>query len=481
MNLRYLLWIFLCFFSLSTKSQSLVKGQVTDSSTGDPIPFVNIIIVDLAKGTVSNLGGEFNFKLPENAQDQMEVVFSHIGYESLRLVVAELKDSPISITLDPSDYELNQAIVLDFDPKKIIERAQANLKNTQYGKPHEVEVFYRELIWVNDSIQGLARAKGYLHSEGYQQRHSNKPSTSGDVYNFMAFDQIQKSEYGILTTMTGRPRSAVGDLIFPSLIYRLWDFKINWFDYELLGGRKIGDREVYVLAIKAKNGGVKNKANQWGYSHYGLLEEAVFYIDQEDYGVHMMELLQNFPSEKRVNMNVGQTYSQKSREGVVKFRRDQEGKYFFTYANYTSRYTDFGYETEENPTIREVKEFAELYAMQFDMKVLSNEELSEKYYAPIVGTIPDRTISHHPDLYNGWIFIVGKPRYNKEFWGDFDYPAYSGEKQLEIQLAKQKPLDDQFQQFRNNQFYLLPILRRRHGLRENFWNRTALYQHPAEY
>lgn len=479
--MRYFFLILICLSSNLANAQTLVTGKVTDSSSGDPIPFVNIIITDLAKGTVSNLDGEFNFRLPENAEDEMEVVFSHIGYESKKLIVADLRNSPISIFLSASDYELNQAIVLDFDPKKLMQRAQANLKNTQYSSPHEVEVFYRELIWVNDSIQGLARAKGYLHSEGYQEKHSSKPATSGDVYNFMSFDQVQKSDYGLLTNMTGRPRSAVGDLVFPNLTYRLWDFKINWFDYELLGGRKIGDREVYVLAIKAKNGGVKTKEKRWGYSHYGLLEEAVFYIDQEDYGVHMMELLQNFPPEKSVNKYVGQTYSQKSREGVVKFRRDQKGKYFFTYANYTRRYIDFGYETEENPTIREVKEFAELYALEFKGSVLSNEELSEKYHAPIVGTIPDRTISYHPDRYNGWIFIVGKARYNEEFWRNFDYPNHPSEKQLEVELSQEKTIAEQFREFRNNQFFLYPILKRRHRLRENFWDRTGLYQHPAEY
>ncbi len=198
----------------------------------------------------------------------------------------------------PSEYDLDQAVVLDFSPKVILERVKANLVNTQYGQPHEMKVFYREFIWGNDTIQGLSRAKGYLHSEGYQEKHSSKATVSGNTYNVLSFDQIQKSDYGILTDMTGGGRDALGDFLFPSLIFRMWDFNVNWFDYELLGGKKIGDREVFVLAIKAKNDGVKRKSKKWGFSTYGFLEDAVFYIDQDDYGVHMMELRQKYSGEK---------------------------------------------------------------------------------------------------------------------------------------------------------------------------------------
>ena len=193
-ELKYL--VSLCFIlsSLSSFSQELVRGRVTNSTSGVAVPFVNIIITDLGKGTVSNLEGEFNFRLPVNAQDGMEVVFSHIGFGSTTLNVQDLKKSPLEVKLIPGEYDLNQAIVLDFDPKKIMDRAQDNLEETQYGQPHEIDVFYRELIWANDTIQGMARAVGYLHSEGYHEKHSRKPMTSGDNYNFMVASNIQKTE-----------------------------------------------------------------------------------------------------------------------------------------------------------------------------------------------------------------------------------------------------------------------------------------------
>lgn len=480
--MRSFILLGLLFFSINGYSQSLISGKVSNSENGDPVSFVNIIITELGKGTVSNIDGEFNFRLPASGKDEMEVVFSHIGFESTSFQVRDLKKAPIEVKLIPSEYDLDQAIVLDYHPKKIMERAQENLVQTQYGSPHEIEVFYRELIWANDIIQGFTRSRGDMHSEGYQKKHSKRPNTSGDIYNFLAFDQIQKTNYGVITRFNGMPRGAISDMLFPFMIFRLWDFNINWFDYELLGGKKIGDREVFVLAIKAKNNGVKNRANRWGHSLYGLLESAVFYIDQADYGIHMMELRQTYPEDKITSEYYGQVFLPESRDGVVKFKRDKNGKYFFTYANYSKSYVDYGYEAEESPLTRNIKEYSEIYAVDISLQVLTNAELSAKYRGPVSGTNPNRTFYFHPDLYNGWIFISGKARYNSDFWAGYDYPSYPGEVELESKLASVKPLAEQFSEFRNNQFYLFPILRKRNGLRENFWDRTGLFQVPkSEY
>jgi hypothetical protein len=476
---------FVCFLfflcSLSCFSQVLISGKVINATSGAPIPFVNIIITDLGKGTVSNLEGEFNFRLPSNAQDHMEVVFSHIGFESVHLQVADLRNSPLQIRLIAGEYDLDQAIVLDFEPKKIMERAQDNLEKTQYGQPHEMEVFYRELIWGNDSIQGLTRARGYLHSEGYQKNHSSKSSVDGNLYSMLSFDQIQKSDYGILTGMTGGPRAALGDRIFTSLIFRMWDFNVNWFEYELLGGEKIGDRDVFVLEIKATNDGVKRKSKKWGFSHYGYLENAVFYIDQDDYGVHMMELSQSFNGEKEKSKYRRLVYARENQESVVKYQRNANGDYLFTYANYGNHYRDFGYDTEENPKTWKVKEFAELFATDYEFVNLAKDQLREKYKMGVSGEAPNRSLHPHVDWYNGWIFIAGKARYHPEFWATYEYPAFPNEKNLEKQLSGQRSLESQFSEFSNNQMYLLPILRRRHGLKENVWDRSGLYQHRAGY
>ncbi|KPQ17293.1 MAG: DUF4480 domain protein [Algoriphagus marincola HL-49] len=461
--------------------QELASGKVVRADSGEPIPFVNIIITSLGKGTVSNEDGEFNFQIPAQATAEMEVVFSHIGFELTQRKVADMGNVSLEIKLIPSEYDLDQAIVLDFSPKVILERVKDSLISTQYGQPHEMEVFYRELIWGNDTIQGMSRARGYLHSEGYQEKHASKANVDGNQYNMLSFDQIQKSDYGIITTMTGGGRSSIGDGLFPKLIFRMWDFNVDWFDYELLGGKKIGDRDVFVLAIKAKNSGVKRKAKKWGFSNYGLLEDAVFYIDQEDYGVHMMELRQRYEEEQEKSKYRRLIYVQKMREAVVKYQRNEAGDYLFTYVNYANHYTDYGYETEENPKVWKVKEYAELYAMDYEFVNLDKDQLREKYKMDVTGEAPNRSLHPHIEWYNGWIFIAGKARYHPEFWVNYNFPSCPNENNLEKQLSKKRPLEAQFASFTNKQFYLFAELRKRHGMKDGYWAPRSFYSSGAEF
>ncbi|MHA7130686.1 carboxypeptidase-like regulatory domain-containing protein [Algoriphagus namhaensis] len=478
---KYLFVTFLLGMPCMGWAQGLVHGKVSRADNSEPVPFVNIIITALGKGTVSNLDGEFHFRVPSDATPEMEIVFSHIGFESTRMQVADFGSSSLEIKLSPSDYDLDQAIVLDFPPQMIMERVKDSLISTQYGQPHEMEVFYREVIWGNDSIQGLTRARGFLHSEGYQEKHSAKASVDGNQFNMLSFDQIQKSDYGILTDMTGAGRSAIGDGLFPILLFRMWDFKVNWFEYELLGGKTIGDRDVFVLAIKAKNNGVGRKADKWGFSSYGLLEDAVFYIDQEDYGVHMMELRQRFGEKREKSKYRRLIYAKEKHEAVVKYQRNQAGDYLFTYANYTNLYIDYGFETEVNPKLWQIKEYAELYAMDYKFVNLSNEQLQEKYKMGVTGEAPNRSLHPHTEWYNGWIFIAGKARFDPKFWAEYDFPSYPDELRLELELSKNRPLETQFSAFTNKQFYLFSELRKRHGIKDGFWAPRSFYSSEAEF
>lgn len=461
------------FFPLLVYAQDYVSGKVIRLDNSEPVSFVNIIITELGKGTVSNIDGEFNFKIPSDAKPEMNVVFSHIGFESTRLKVSDLENSPLTVKITANEYDLDQAIVLDFAPKVLLERVKDSLISTQYGYPYEMEVFYRELIWGNDTIQGMSRARGYLHSEGYQEKHSSKANVSGRQYNMLSFDQIQKSDYGILTSKYGRPRNTIS-YIFAALIFRMWDFEVGWFDYELLGGKKIGERDVFVLAIKAKKSALKRKSSKHGFSTYGLLEDAIFYIDQDDYGVHLMELNQHFGGEIQKSKHDAHIASQEKRNAIVKYQRNENGDYVFTFANITNYYTDYGFETEENPKTWKVKEYAELYATNYEFVNLEKEQLKKKYKMDVTGEAPNRSFHPHIDTYNGWIFTYGKPKYQSDFWANYNFPSFSNEKALERQLSVKRPLQDQFGEFNNNQIYLLPIFRKKNPSGAIF-KRTGLY------
>ncbi|SNS04000.1 CarboxypepD_reg-like domain-containing protein [Belliella buryatensis] len=447
----------------------VVRGKVVDSKTGDAVPYVNIFLENYAKGTVTNAEGEFNFRLPENISKTDTLAFSHVGYSRYRLSVREaISKEKLMVTLQFGDQELMEALVTTLDPKKIMKKMQDNLTSNMYSDAYEVEIFGREYIQDQNDYQGIARARGFLHVEPFDLKQSKKNANS---YHFLAFDHVQKSDYGIINNRTGRIRSSQFLVSYSNMIFEIWDFKLSWFDFELLGQKIIDDRKVYIIKSITRGSGISNKGSRWLLSHYGLLEDATFYIDQEDYGVHMMELGQKYTGNIETNKYILHQWKRDERNAIVKFRRNDAGYYFFSYANQSQRYTSLGYKTEKNPGTREVYEFGEVYAMDYEFVDLTNEALAIKYKAPVFGEKPMRRIRYPVPSLNGWMFLMGDPRYNQDFWKTYEYPPMAKENEIEKALSKNKSLEEQYKSFSNDQRYLLPIIRRKYNLEGvDYWS-----------
>lgn len=75
--------------SLGFSQETLIQGKVTDSNN-KTLPFVNIGIPNKNTGTVSNQNGSFILKIPSNISRIDTVVFSYIGYKTIKKSVAEL-------------------------------------------------------------------------------------------------------------------------------------------------------------------------------------------------------------------------------------------------------------------------------------------------------------------------------------------------------------------------------------------------------
>lgn len=96
---------FLSIFAGSVSAQNL-KGVVIDAGTNQPVPFVNIGVLDKNIGTVSDINGKFNLSLV----GEETVRFSSIGYEPFAKVFKE-DNLKLTILLIPSTTLLNEVII----------------------------------------------------------------------------------------------------------------------------------------------------------------------------------------------------------------------------------------------------------------------------------------------------------------------------------------------------------------------------------
>lgn len=85
-----------------------VKGIVTDSITGEALPYAELLIQGSAYGTVTNDKGEFSLSVPAGRKI---LVVSYLGYESYKMELIPEKTPYLSITLSPDEVYLQEVVI----------------------------------------------------------------------------------------------------------------------------------------------------------------------------------------------------------------------------------------------------------------------------------------------------------------------------------------------------------------------------------
>lgn len=130
-------------FSLTYGQQIELSGKIIDSKSKQGIPFANIALKEIYKGTASNSLGDFSFKV-----DSLPIilVITHLSYEPLEIEVKDNK--PVVFRLTPGKLLLDELVIkakgnnnYAYDlVNKAYYRISSQYKKNQYGK-----AFYRQI------------------------------------------------------------------------------------------------------------------------------------------------------------------------------------------------------------------------------------------------------------------------------------------------------------------------------------------------
>lgn len=120
--------LFLLLMPFWAFSQSFqISGVVLDSTNGDPLPFVNIIVNDKPIGTTTDIDGRFSLTSP---QQITSLTFSYVGYKKRRLEKEALNKASLKVYLSTEGVEMKDVVVLPGEnpAHRIVENATANRK-----------------------------------------------------------------------------------------------------------------------------------------------------------------------------------------------------------------------------------------------------------------------------------------------------------------------------------------------------------------
>ena len=113
-NLNVLILILsLLIGNFAMAQQSILSGKVTDSSSGESLPGVSIVVKGTNNGTISDVDGKFTLK---NVNKGDVIQFSFVGYKRQEMAVGGQKT--LSVALVADNEELNELVVIGYGQVK---------------------------------------------------------------------------------------------------------------------------------------------------------------------------------------------------------------------------------------------------------------------------------------------------------------------------------------------------------------------------
>ncbi|HYC84691.1 MAG TPA: carboxypeptidase-like regulatory domain-containing protein, partial [Chryseosolibacter sp.] len=128
------LFLFLAFVA---QAQTIVKGKVMDSNSGDPIPFANVIFQGTTIGTTTDFDGNFTLKASVSVDS---IVASYLGYKTRAKKVIAGVQQVINFQLEEEVTRL-QEIVFDAGENPAFEILRNVIKNKAHNDKRRLSAY----------------------------------------------------------------------------------------------------------------------------------------------------------------------------------------------------------------------------------------------------------------------------------------------------------------------------------------------------
>lgn len=240
----------------------IIKGKAIDIHTGKGIASVHII-GNGVQGSITNVDGNFAVSMERKSI----LTFSHIGYETKKITIAELSDSSI-IKLEPRTESLNEVVVISksITAKDIMSRVYDNFKTNHAIEPVYYN-FYNRVVncSVKDSTLNIIEE----HAGVVKQNKLQLSRYALEKSRVKAFSEKGNSDLEArrVTSMT---KMAI-DNIFRYREDYLKKGASKKYDYELLSRVELLGRECYFIRFYTPE-----------HTYY---KQGALYIDIEDYAI----------------------------------------------------------------------------------------------------------------------------------------------------------------------------------------------------
>lgn len=266
----FTLLLILSSLSISAQNSITILGKVTDIETMEPIAYATVAIENEPFGTITNLGGEFDFHIPEKYQSYI-LVISSLGYVDFKFDLNNVRMTiELNIELEPSKILLDEVLISEYlTAGELLRLAIHRIENNYPMSPFEMNGFYRDVKSVNGESVALLEAAVRIYDKNYQE-----PINKSKLRERVSLVEVRRTiDYDISLNRYFRQYNMLEDLLLENYV-RYRTFEEEEYFYNSLKRKKVP--------------GYNNQAINLVYLNDDSYSLKIF-ID-EDYGIHRIIL-----------------------------------------------------------------------------------------------------------------------------------------------------------------------------------------------
>ena len=227
--------------------RALLRGRVEDKRSGKALPYATIALLETSLGSITNLDGEFSFKIPVDLPDPM-LVISYMGYKRLVMPISYPIENSLEVQLEKETIPLQEVIIRYSDPDKLLMEAIRRIPENYLGSHSTMTAFYRESVKRNDHYMIYSEAVLDVAKSPYTLISS---SDQVSIRKRRKITDVTTEDTVLIKLRSGIPTSLNLDVIKNRPDFLRDDF-LERYDLEFTDMTVYGDRLVYVISFQQK-------------------------------------------------------------------------------------------------------------------------------------------------------------------------------------------------------------------------------------
>jgi hypothetical protein len=368
----------------------ILKGQILDKETNEPIPFATLILKKEEIYRVADENAFYELPIKKTMLKNVSVAISSMGFKSTTLLLDQLKDK----TYLNSQFEALEEVILTgyLSPKTVLKKAVLNKKLNHPVEPFNFYRYGKILINKNDTNE----LDFELITKDYDDGYLSPFVITQRVEQIKWNKNISQKKYKYSSQFFSYRQNAIR---YANILHKR---KYKKFKLNFVKSNEIEDEGLYIIAFETER-------NKWNYTNrpYPTKYSGRVFIDRESFAI--VKVVENWETTLKAEEIENYFKGYENYKNIIETTIKEENICYYSdiLGNgkfYATRYFNRSYNQTLNNENKKENSVFELDSYLFDFELKNVEEIEYEF----------RKMEQT---------VLNRVEYDKTFWDSF----YKGE------------------------------------------------------